>query len=707
MLALGLALVPAGNAHALFETQPDNAPAGTTPFFYAGGTFDPTLAQVLFDAFGVKRFKDTAIAGTTLVDVPTANVSYLRAWFDGIEQHGGFGDYQCLVPLTPGQRQQFFQWKDPSTGNVLGDSAVNMGNPFYKLERLRTAMGGDLYAQYGYLGRENKTGPQVGVALIDTGVAPVGPLADPNVVIHGPDLSFDSTDPDLAHNDAYGHGTHMAGIIHAVAPQARIIDMKVGDGSGAVDITQVIAAVDWVREHRNAPDGNGGTLNIKVLNLSYGIVSANAWTTDELSAAIDAAWRAGIVVVVSAGNGYRADQKTDPGLLTPAYNARVLAVGAYDSANPAIRTDDSALDFSSGSSSSNKRMPDVAAPGRSIESYRVPGSIADYQVTAQLCGVTATTGDVWYPITANGATIKGSGTSQAAAATSGAAALLISRWGAGATPDNVKYTLRQTATPIANGNRIQTGEGAIDLSKTFSSGLRINIQNKDTAAGGAPLSRLTIDETGARMADELYDPSMYQTHYDAAYATWSAYFGSSGNDPMVVDALAKYYAKVDATRNSTLAGNKDIFGKPFDPVAHSAMLKNNQPTWTVAPDGSEMWNGSAWIPSLVDANGAVVSRLGWQQHPVVGKVWGAGAIVGGEWVLGKWRNDNWALGKWRNDNWELGKWREAGWELGKWREAGWELGKWRDANFLLGKWRDSGWMLGKWRDSDWADENWA
>src|SRR6202022_3823652 len=57
------------------------------------------------------------------------------------------------------------------------------------------------------------TGKGVGVAVIDTGVAPVQGLNGPGQVFNGPDLSFDSQAPALTYNDEYGHGTHMAGII--------------------------------------------------------------------------------------------------------------------------------------------------------------------------------------------------------------------------------------------------------------------------------------------------------------------------------------------------------------------------------------------------------------------------------------------------------------------------------------------------------------
>jgi serine protease AprX len=57
------------------------------------------------------------------------------------------------------------------------------------------------------------TGKGVDIALIDSGVVPVNGLTTPGKVINGPDLSFDSQVPGRMYLDAYGHGTHMAGII--------------------------------------------------------------------------------------------------------------------------------------------------------------------------------------------------------------------------------------------------------------------------------------------------------------------------------------------------------------------------------------------------------------------------------------------------------------------------------------------------------------
>src|SRR5207302_7365325 len=114
------------------------------------------------------------------------------------------------------------------------------------------------------------------VALIDTGVAPVPGVG---ATVNGPDLSFDSQVPGFEHLDAYGHGTHLAGIINGsgngvngIAPGARVLNVKVGAANGATDVVQVIAAIDWVVQHQH---DNG--LNIRVIELAYGTDSLQAY----------------------------------------------------------------------------------------------------------------------------------------------------------------------------------------------------------------------------------------------------------------------------------------------------------------------------------------------------------------------------------------------------------------------------------------------
>ncbi|HXJ63060.1 MAG TPA: S8 family serine peptidase, partial [Actinomycetota bacterium] len=166
------------------------------------------------------------------------------------------------------------------------DPLTDMGS-MYNIDRIT---GATTYWSNGF------TGQGIGVALIDSGVAPVDGLTAPGKVINGPDLSFESQASNLAYLDTFGHGTHMAGIIAGrsgvatsgayvndtthflgMAPDAHIVSVKVADAHGATDVSQVIAAIDWVVQHRNDPG-----VNIRVLNLSYGTNSRQAYGPDPL-----------------------------------------------------------------------------------------------------------------------------------------------------------------------------------------------------------------------------------------------------------------------------------------------------------------------------------------------------------------------------------------------------------------------------------------
>jgi serine protease AprX len=141
------------------------------------------------------------------------------------------------------------------------------------------------------------TGRGVDVAIIDSGVSPVDGLNTPGKVIYGPDLSLESQAPNLTNLDTFGHGTFMAGLIagrdadltapyeqapasayRGMAPDARIVSIKVATADGGTDVSQVIAAIDWVVQHRN-DDG----MNIRVLNLSYGTNSSQWYGVDPLA----------------------------------------------------------------------------------------------------------------------------------------------------------------------------------------------------------------------------------------------------------------------------------------------------------------------------------------------------------------------------------------------------------------------------------------
>jgi serine protease AprX len=280
-------------------------------------------------------------------------------------------------------------------------------------------------------------GSGVDVAVLDTGVAHLAGL--PNV-IQGPDLSFDSQDPALVQQDGYGHGTAMASLVAGqgtgVAPGARIVSVKVGASDGAVDVTQVMAGIDWVVQHR---DDNG--LHIRVLNISFGTDSAQPTDVDPLAFAAEVAWRHGIVVVASVGN----DGIAAAGIADPASSPSVIAVGAADLRGSSDPADATTASFSSRGDST--RHADVLAPGVHVLSLRDPGSWID---TA-------------FPEARRSDTItRGSGTSQAAAIVSGDVALLLQAR-PNLTPDQVKALLTRTAVKLPRGRRDAQGFGLINI----------------------------------------------------------------------------------------------------------------------------------------------------------------------------------------------------------------------------------------------------
>lgn len=187
-------------------------------------------------------------------------------------------------------------------------------------------------AQQWYLVRIGITDERV----VPTGVGQVIAIIDSGVDLQHPDLvdallrdedgnvvGWDFVEDDGLPDDAFGHGTMVAGIatastgnglgIASVAPAARIMPIRVLDEEGRGDTTVVAAAVDWAVEH-------GAT----VVNLS--LESATTVEVDAdpaLREAVERALAAGVVVVAAAGNS------ADPFTGEP-MTSGVVVVGATD-----------------------------------------------------------------------------------------------------------------------------------------------------------------------------------------------------------------------------------------------------------------------------------------------------------------------------------------------------------------------------------------
>lgn len=187
--------------------------------------------------------------------------------------------------------------------------------------------GRDLQWALNHLGAEtawrSSTGSGVKVAVVDTGVdSSNSDLA--GRVVPGYD-AIRKRSISLA-NDPHGHGTHVAGSIVAhgavsgIAPNARIMPVRVMDSQGYGSTTDIIRGTIWAADH-----------GAQVINLSLG---SNDYDRSEY-AAIQWARKKGVIVVAAAGNNgtseplYPAaydDWRTD----APASTDPVIGVGAID-----------------------------------------------------------------------------------------------------------------------------------------------------------------------------------------------------------------------------------------------------------------------------------------------------------------------------------------------------------------------------------------
>ncbi len=309
------------------------------------------------------------------------------------------------------------------------------------------------------------TGGGVTVAILDSGIAEDADLVQPDNRLLA---SVNFADERLT-SDPGGHGTHIAGIVAGngsnsggeftgIAPQANVVDVRVLGSTGSGRISSVVRGIEWVLAHRTA-------YNIRVINLSFGAPATLPYRADPMSAAVEIAWRRGLVVVAASGNG-GPDRDT---VVTPGIDPYAITVGATDDRGTIGRDDDLLAWFSAWGSADSNAKPDLVAPGRRIVSLRVPGSALDVLFPDRV--VVAQNGATYFRLT---------GTSMATAVVSGAAALLLQRRPT-LTPDQVKALLVGTTQPYGEDSGQVLPDPIADGSGLLDAYAAVN-----TAPSGAP-----------------------------------------------------------------------------------------------------------------------------------------------------------------------------------------------------------------------------
>jgi hypothetical protein len=285
------------------------------------------------------------------------------------------------------------------------------------------------------------TGTGVVVALMDSGIAAHPDLPSGKVVAR---VNFAGTSG--VGLDPAGHGTHLAGIIAAngpafrgVAPDARLVDIRVLDQNGDGSLHDVVAGFDWLLKNRTA-------LAIRVLNLSLGTKQRSSYHDDLLAALAESAWFAGIAVVAAAGN----DGPVPGTIATPGADPFIITAGSFDDQGTPSTQDDRESAFSSrGQTIDGFAKPDVLAPGRRVVSLRANGSQLELTKPGRV--VTNSVGNANGNANKSNANlyIRMSGTSVSSAMVSGVAALVLSA--------HADYTPTKTKGAIVASGRAVTG----------------------------------------------------------------------------------------------------------------------------------------------------------------------------------------------------------------------------------------------------------
>jgi serine protease AprX len=348
-----------------------------------------------------------------------------------------------------------------------------------------------------------------------------------------------------------------------------------------VDVSQVIAAVDWVVKHRNDDPANP----IKVINLSYGSGGTPAAWNDPLGFAVEKAWQAGIPVVAAAGN----DGNGAGSLANPASDEWILTVGAAATKGTTSAADDQLTSFTNVAKAG--KQINVLAPGVSMVSLRDSGSYIDTS----------------YPSARIGDTLfRGSGTSQATAVVSAAAALLLQAR-PGATPDQLKDWLVKSATYVPNG-----------LAATFG------------------LKEINVNAALARSATV------------AAIQAWSRSTGAGTLD----NARGSSRVVLD---NAPLSGQRSVWGQM--PTT----------TWAGKSAIGASWSGGLWMGFRVAGDGWTgTSFAGRTWAPATwsnSAPWSSATAtwVDPAWAGRSWTGRSWTAGSWTGRSWASDDWSPAYW----------------------------------------------
>jgi serine protease AprX len=559
---------------------------------------------------------------------------------------------------------------------------------------------------------QGDSGSGANVAVLDTGITPLPDFA--GRLLPGVDLSGEGN-PYL---DSFGHGTFVAGLIAGngassnglymgEAPGAGLVSVKVAGATGQTDVATVIEGVGWVIAHHVSE-------NIGVLNMSLGAIPTESTLLNPLDQAVQRAWQAGIVVVVSAGN----DGPFNGTILSPGDDPSVITVGSLDDQGSLSSSGDTMSSFSAvGPTNPDGWIkPDLVTSGQSVVSLRAPGSTVDVQNPSARIG---------------SGNFVGSGTSFSSAITSGAAALLLAHHN-NEQPDSVKAALLGTTAPGPLGNPLVDGHGMLNVAAANAAGgLQLDQPSGQVSLTQGPIGGTTSISPGATI-EAGYSVQMPGQHAMASLQLVGGELdvpvSCVSGGPLVgflpIDEPSTLYTIAANSTKRIPAASSGIFqgsAGAADLCSGGLMYPTQPSVAQVTFTGSLV---SSDIPgsllSSEDISDPVQVRFA---YGIGGQTSGVGPAVtvtpvaiaqigdtvdlGTTWSDSAWNPSNWSGAHWSAGQWDSASWNETSWVASDWNGAAFTGSAWNGAHWSGTDWNGAHWSGDAWDGSHWSGTAWS